>query len=78
MAPSGDAIEYRPMVVSLVGSVPIAHQGDRDEVLARLLELNAERARGEARSGTAAAKNSGWKAPAKRALKESSTEDLFS
>jgi hypothetical protein len=50
----------------------------RDEVLARLLELNAERAKEEARSGAAAAKKVGRKARAKRAPKTSSTEDLFS
>jgi hypothetical protein len=50
----------------------------RDEVLTRLLELNAERAKEEARSGSAAAKKGSKKAAAKRALKASSTEDLFS
>ncbi len=50
----------------------------RDEVLARLLELNAERAKEEARSGAAAAKKGGKKAAAKRAPKASDTEDLFS
>jgi len=48
----------------------------RDEVLARLLELNAERAREEARSG-AATKKRGKKAAAKRADKPSGTGDLF-
>ncbi|MBM4185432.1 MAG: class I SAM-dependent DNA methyltransferase [Gemmatimonadetes bacterium] len=50
----------------------------RDEVLARLLELNAERAKEEARSSAAATKKQGKKASAKRAPKESDTEDLFS
>jgi hypothetical protein len=50
----------------------------RDEVLARLLDLNAERAKEEARSGAAAAKMGGKKAVAKRAPKASNTEDLFS
>ena len=48
----------------------------RDEVLARLLELNAERANEEARSGVAAAKKRG-KAAAKRAAKDAETEDLL-
>jgi hypothetical protein len=46
----------------------------RDEVLARLLELNAERAKEEARSGAADGKNPA----AKRASKRAKTEDLFS
>jgi hypothetical protein len=50
----------------------------RDEVLARLLELNAERAKEETRSGAAAALKRGRKAAAKRASKEPDTEDLFS
>jgi hypothetical protein len=50
----------------------------RDEVLARLLELNAERAKEEARSGAAATKKPGKKAAAKRTPKEPDTEDLFS
>jgi hypothetical protein len=50
----------------------------RDEVLARLLELNAERAKEEARSGAAATKKRGKKTAAKRAPKEPDTEDLFS
>jgi hypothetical protein len=50
----------------------------RDEVLARLLELNAERAKEEVRAGAAAAKKSGKKAAAKRALGASDTEGLFS
>jgi hypothetical protein len=49
----------------------------RDEVLARLLELNAERAKEEVRSGAAAAKG-GKKAAAKRTPPPSDTEDLFS
>ena len=50
-----------------------------DEVLARLLELNAERARAEARSGAAAAKKAGRKkAPAKRRAKAGDTKCLFS
>ena len=50
----------------------------RDEVLARLLELNAERAKEETCSGAAAAPKRGRKAAAKRASKETDTEDLFS
>ncbi|MBK7670884.1 MAG: N-6 DNA methylase [bacterium] len=50
----------------------------RDEVLARLLELNAERAKEEARSGLAATNKRGKKAAAKRAPKEPDTGDLFS
>ncbi len=50
----------------------------RDEVLARLFELNAERAREEIRSGVAGTKKRGKKATAKRAPKTSETEDLFS
>jgi hypothetical protein len=51
----------------------------RDEVLARLLELNTARAAAEARSGAAAArKPRGRKAPAKRAPRRSGTGDLFS
>ena len=50
----------------------------RDEVLARLLELNAERAKEETRSGAAAAKKRGRKAAAKRPPKTSETENLFS
>ncbi len=49
----------------------------RDEVLARLLELNAQRAKEEARAG-AAAKKGGKKPSAKRAPRPSSMEDLFS
>jgi GNAT superfamily N-acetyltransferase len=36
-----EGIEYRPMVASDVGSVPIAHQGDRGQVLARIAELGS-------------------------------------
>ena len=50
----------------------------RDEVLARLLELNANRAKEEARSGVVAKKKRGKKVAAKRATKASNTEDLFS
>jgi hypothetical protein len=50
----------------------------RDEVLARLLELNAKRAKEEVRSGAAAAQTVGDKAAAKRAPNAWETEDLFS
>jgi hypothetical protein len=50
----------------------------RDEVLARLLELNAERAKEEARSGAAAVKMGSKKLAHKRAPKTPKTEDLFS
>jgi hypothetical protein len=50
----------------------------QSEVLARLLELNAERAREEARSGAAAAGRGRSKAGKKRARKPSETPDLFS
>jgi GNAT superfamily N-acetyltransferase len=36
-----EGIEYRPMVASDVGSVPIVHQGDRGQVLARIAELGS-------------------------------------
>jgi hypothetical protein len=49
----------------------------RDEVLARLLELNAERAKEEARSGAAADKTGGRKRASKRAPAERKSEDLF-
>jgi hypothetical protein len=49
----------------------------RDEVLARLLELNAERAKEEARSGVAAAKKGGKKPAAIPAFPTLATEDLF-
>jgi hypothetical protein len=48
----------------------------RDEVLARLLELNAQRGQEEARSGAAAAKKGGKKV-AKPALELLDAEDLF-
>jgi hypothetical protein len=51
----------------------------RDEVLARLLELNAERAKEEALSGAAASKlRRSRKAAAKGASEKSETRDLFS
>jgi len=50
----------------------------RDEVLARLLELNAERAKEEARFGGGAAKTRGGKRAANRASKTPDDEDLFS
>ena len=51
----------------------------RDEVLARLLELNAERAREEARAGvTVDKKKSGRKPGVKRARKTSEARDLLS
>jgi hypothetical protein len=50
----------------------------RDEVLARLLELNAERAREEARSGAAVGKKSQKKSAGNRPPKALQTEDLFS
>jgi hypothetical protein len=50
----------------------------RDEVLARLLELNAKRAKEEELSGAAAIKKTAKKALPKRTLKESGTENLFS
>jgi GNAT superfamily N-acetyltransferase len=34
-------MKYRPMVASDIGSVPIAHQGDKAEVLARIADLGA-------------------------------------
>jgi hypothetical protein len=49
-----------------------------DEVLARLLELNAQRAKEEARSGASATKKRGGTNAAKRGRKESGTGDLFS
>jgi hypothetical protein len=48
----------------------------RDEVLARLLELNAERAKEEARSG-ALVKSCGRKTGAKSSREESETGDVF-
>ncbi len=50
----------------------------RDEVLARLLELNAERAKAEARSGGGAAKTRGGKRATNRGSKAPDAEDLFS
>ncbi|GAG05206.1 unnamed protein product, partial [marine sediment metagenome] len=50
----------------------------RDEVLARLLELNAERAKEEARSGAAAAKRRGRKASARRTTNAPEAGGLFS
>ncbi len=50
----------------------------RDEVLARLLELNAERAKAEVRSGAAATKKGRGKGGKRRAAKPSATGDLFS
>ena len=50
----------------------------RDEVLARLIELNAERAKEEARSGAVATKKGRKKVPAKRAPKALGMKDLFS
>jgi MmeI, target recognition domain len=49
----------------------------RDEVLARLLELNAQRAKEETRSGAASAKKGSKKPAAKRAFQALPTEDLF-
>jgi hypothetical protein len=50
----------------------------RNEVLARLLELNARRAEGEARAGLTEAKKRGKRSAAKAAAKPSEAEDLFS
>jgi hypothetical protein len=50
----------------------------RDEVLARLLELNAERAKEETRSGAIATKKRGRRAAAKSPAKASETGGLFS
>jgi hypothetical protein len=50
----------------------------RDEVLARLLALNAERAKEEARAGAGAVKRRGAKSTAGRAPEAPDTEDLFS
>jgi hypothetical protein len=50
----------------------------RDEVLARLLELNAKRAKEEELSGAATAKKAVKRAPPKRAPKKPGMEDLFS
>lgn len=51
---------------------------NRDEVLARLLELNAERARAEVRSGATAEKKRGHKRGAKSSAGSPDTDDLFS
>jgi hypothetical protein len=50
----------------------------RDEVLALLLELNAERAKEEARSGAAVARRSSRKPAVKHATKAADTQGLFS
>jgi hypothetical protein len=50
----------------------------RDEVLSRLVELNAERAREEARSGAASTKKLGRKPMTKRPVNRPDREDLFS
>jgi hypothetical protein len=50
----------------------------RDEMLARLLELNAQRAAEEASSGAAAVKKQGKKAATKRAPKRPDAQELFS
>jgi hypothetical protein len=50
----------------------------RDEVLARLLELNARRAEEEARAGSTESKKPGRKRAANRAASAAETEDLFS
>lgn len=50
----------------------------RDEVLARLVELNAERAREEARSGAAANRQRSRKAGAKRTAPPTDASDMFS
>jgi len=50
----------------------------RDEVLARLLELNAERAKEEVRSGVAASKKGRGKGGKRRAAEASASGDLFS
>jgi GNAT superfamily N-acetyltransferase len=41
VSPSVGGIEFRPMVASDVGLVPIAHQGEESEVLARIAELGS-------------------------------------
>jgi hypothetical protein len=50
----------------------------RDEVLARLLELNAERAKEEIRTGAAVGTKRPRKSTAKRGLAEAETEGFFS
>jgi hypothetical protein len=49
----------------------------RDEVLARLLELNVERVREDAISGAAATKTQGKRMRAKQVRKPSNTKDMF-
>jgi len=49
----------------------------RDEVLARLLELNAERAKAATRSGAAVTEKDGRKPLARRAFKAPETRNLF-
>ena len=49
----------------------------RDEVLARLLELNAQRAAAEARSGAATRRRGPRKPTARRAPRPAGTGDLF-
>jgi hypothetical protein len=50
----------------------------RDEVLARLLKLNSERAEEETRSGAAAVRKGAKKLAGKRTSKRTEIEDLFS
>ena len=50
----------------------------RDEVLARLLELNAQRAKDEARSSAGTTKKRGTRVASQRAHNETEIEDLFS
>jgi hypothetical protein len=50
----------------------------RDNVLARLLELNTRRAKEEELSGAAAIRRTGKKGPAKQTRNAPHTEDLFS
>jgi hypothetical protein len=50
----------------------------RDELLARLLELNAQRAKEEARLGTATVKKEGKHAAAKKLAKQSDIQHLLS
>jgi hypothetical protein len=50
----------------------------RDEILARLLELNADRAKEEARSGVAAARKKRTRPFQKDTPRKSNDEDLFS
>jgi GNAT superfamily N-acetyltransferase len=39
--PAIEGIEYRPMIVADVGSVPIAHQGNPEQVRARIADLGS-------------------------------------